>query len=524
MIRGISVQLPCLLLTLSIPTAAAPASDFVDSLAPGPGRDSPRFPRWQLAELKSPGIAAHRVELPPTRSLDIQGDSNAGTSSGFKKIGYVEPFDKQLLPAWPLRRRENDGSVAHVEFRSVGACGLRLRFENFDPGARIELRFYDPAGATVLGPFRSPHPDEDGGWWSPTIFGDTAGVELYAPKGIKDAGEAPDVTKVAFIAQGCNTTPGTALSCHNDVVCYPDWDDDQARAVALIYFVHGSGCAQCTGALLNRNPGDLSPLFMTANHCISAASEADSIEVYWFYETSSCNGSPPATPANQPRNLGSLRLKRYTEADWTLLGLYEPPVSGVRYLGWDANEWEYGEPATGVHHPHGTFKRISFGESRGKSEHTFCDSSGANCFEARVRRVRYTSGTTEPGSSGSPIFDGNRRMRGTLTGGEDGCPDVDQYYGRFYLAWDHLRYYMGDADIASPVYVDGSAAGDPGNDGNTERGTRTQPFNTVHEASYAVRSNDEVLIESGNYDEQFTIWRPMILKRRGASGVVQIGE
>jgi len=294
--------------------------------------------------------------------------------------------------------------------------------------------------------------------------------------------------------------------------------------VALIYFVSGSSCGQCTGALLNRNPGDWSPLFMTANHCISRASEADSIEVYWFYETPSCNGTPPATPAGQPRNLGSLLLKRYTEADWTLLGLYEPPVSGVWYLGWDANEWEYGETATGIHHPVGTFKRISFGESRGNWSPTFCDSSGANCFESHSRRIRYTSGTTEPGSSGSPIFDANQRVRGTLSGGSDGCPDVSKYYGRFYLAWDNLRYYMGEPDIASPMYVDGAVVGDSGNNGNTERGTAAQPFNTVHEASYAVRSNDEVLIEPGNYNEQFTIWRPMTLNRSGAGGVVQIGQ
>ena len=104
-------------------------------------------------------------------------------------------------------------------------------------------------------------------------------------------------------------------------------------------------------------------------------------------------------------------------------------------------------------------------------------------------------------------------MRGTLTGGEDGCPNVTEYYGRFYLGWDHLRYYMGEPDIASPVCVDGGVAGDLGVNGNTERGTAAQPFNTVHEASYAVRSNDEILIEPGDYDEQLTIWRPITLKR-----------
>ncbi|MGD2110338.1 MAG: hypothetical protein PVI86_13235 [Phycisphaerae bacterium] len=513
------------LVTLFTVTATASAGDFVDGRGPDPGRETPRLPRWQQAELNSPEIVAQEVNLPPTRSLEIQPESTEGVPSDSEKIGYVEPFDKRLLPAWPFRRHDNQSAVAHVEFRSDGACGLRLRLENFDPGARTELRFYDPAGTTVLGPFRTPRLDEEGGWWSPTIFGDTIGVELYAPDGIDNPEQAPEVTEVAFLEGGtCIWAGGTTLGCHNDVVCHADWDDNEARAVALIYFVSGSTCHRCTGALLNRNPDDLSPLFMTANHCISSAGEADSVEVYWFYETPSCNGTPPTTPATQPRNLGSLRLKRYSAADWTLLGLYEPPVSGVYYLGWDANDWEYGETATGVHHPRGTFKRISFGESRGSSERTFCDSSGTVCHDAEVRRVRYTNGTTEPGSSGSPIFDGSRRVRGTLTGGDNDCPNVSKYYGRFYLAWDHLRYYMGEADIASPVYVNSAVAGDPGNNGNSERGTAAQPFNTVHEASYAVRSNDELLIEPGNYDERFTIWRPMTLNRSGSSGAVEIGQ
>jgi hypothetical protein len=514
----------CHLPALGILAVAAFGGDFVDSLGPTPGRDRARIPSWQHAELKSPRIAADKVVLPPTRSLETQLDSATGASTDSEKIGYVEPFDRQLLPAWPFKPGENHSAVARVEFRSDGACGLRLRFEDFDRDSRIELRLHDSNGASVLGPFAAPPLDEDGGWWSPTIFGDTIGVEVYAPDGVEHSSEAPEVTKVAFLAGTCIWSAGTLLNCHNDVVCHSDWDDGEARGVALIYFVSGSSCGRCTGALLNRNPGDRSPLFMTANHCISTAGEADSVEVYWFYETPSCDGTPPTTPANQPRSLGSLRLKRYSGADWTLLGLYEPPVSDVWYLGWDANEWEYGETATGVHHPRGSFKRISFGESRGASERTFCDSSGASCFDARVRRVRYTSGTTEPGSSGSPIFDGSRRVRGSLSGGDDDCPNVSKYYGRFYLAWDNLRYYMGEADIASPVYVDGSVAGDPGNNGNTERGTPAQPFNTVHEASYAVRSDDEILIEPGNYNEQFTIWRPVALKRSGASGVVQIGQ
>ena len=111
MTRGVLVRWLSYLPTLSIVTAAALGGDFVDSRGPAPGRDSPQLPLWQAAQLKSPEIAAHRVDFPPTRPLDIQRDSNADTSSGFKKIGYVEPFDKQLLPTWPFELRESQSSA-----------------------------------------------------------------------------------------------------------------------------------------------------------------------------------------------------------------------------------------------------------------------------------------------------------------------------------------------------------------------------------------------------------------------------
>jgi len=199
--RKAPVQSARLVAILTILTAAAFGGDFVDSRGPDPARDGARFPLWQLAELKAPKLAAHTVDLPPTRSPDIQADRAAEESTDFQKIGYVVPFDKQLLPDWPFKAREDRSAVAHVEFRSAGACGLRLRFENFAPETRIELRFHDANGGDVLGPFSAPRMDEDGGWWSPTIFGDTIGVELYAPEGLEHAAEAPEVTKVAFIAE-----------------------------------------------------------------------------------------------------------------------------------------------------------------------------------------------------------------------------------------------------------------------------------------------------------------------------------
>jgi hypothetical protein len=117
-------------------------------------------------------------------------------------------------------------------------------------------------------------------------------------------------------------------------------------------------------------------------------------------------------------------------------------------------------------------------------------------------------------------MDGARRVRGTLTGGPaDDCTIAR--YGRFSDAFGNLRWYLWE--VPSTIYVNRGVPGDPGNNGSSERGTSANPFNTVYEGTFCVPRNGTVRIRPGNYNERFTLWRPMQLERDGASGVVVIG-
>jgi len=49
--------------------------------------------------------------------------------------------------------------------------------------------------------------------------------------------------------------------------------------------------------------------------------------------------------------------------------------------------------------------------------------------------VGFDNGTTEGGSSGSPLFDQNRRVIGQLHGGLRGCAPITKHYGRFNVSW-----------------------------------------------------------------------------------------
>jgi hypothetical protein len=270
-----------------------------------------------------------------------------------------------------------------------------------------------------------------------------------------------------------------------------------------------AGGGRCTGALLNRSPSDGAPLVMTANHCVGTQTAAASTAFVWNFQNSVCNGVPPDWN-DLPRSDGSLLLRAYPDSDWNLLGLYEPAGSST-FLGWDSGFWVSFGDATGIHHPSGTFKKISFGENLGALYGQYCDDQGENCFWAHVWNVPWDTGATAPGSSGSPVMDTSRRVRGTLTGGPGLCSG---HYGRFEMAFDDLEPFI--YNMADPVYVQATYVG-------FERGTSSEPFNRVYEASFCVREGHTLQIRPGTYPDRCTIWRPMTLRRFGTSGVVRIG-
>ena len=78
---------------------------------------------------------------------------------------------------------------------------------------------------------------------------------------------------------------------------------------------------------------------------------------------------------------------------------------------------------------------------------------------------QWEEGVTEPGSSGSPLFDQNHRVIGQLYGGLAACSGTSDngqydYYGRFGVSWDgssasnRLRDWL-DPSGSNPDFIDG---------------------------------------------------------------------
>lgn len=465
-------------------------------------------------DLAAPNIPALQIELPPTVEPVQREETECD------EVGYIRPASVNVgaaLGAAVWHDLPDGGQAARIELRSPDATGLRVELTNIGD---LELRVYAPDSLAAFGPYTHPRLTEDGTWWSTVIFGESLGLEFRRRPATALPKPLPEIRSIVYLytpfsSLGGGPPPGT---CDPDISCYPMWVNSvEDLAVGYMLFNCGSdGCGACTGALLNRNPSDpsgyVSPTFMTARHCIGDQAAADTLNVIWDFKTATCDGTAP-DPNTLPRNTGSLLLKTTILSEWTLLGLYDADLSG-NYLGWDSAYLGNFSPTTGVHHGANQPKRICFGMKQ--SEET--------CLGALFEYgVQYTTGRTIPGASGSPLFDASRRVRGTLSCDNRDCPpDAYSEYGRFDTAFPILRWHL--YQMANPTYVNGAVAGDPGNDGDSERGTQANPFNTVYEATFCVPTGGDVMIAPRSYNEQFTLWRPMTLKRSGSSGVVTIGQ
>jgi len=123
------------------------------------------------------------------------------------------------------------------------------------------------------------------------------------------------------------------FTCHVDVTCIADADVTQdALAVARMIFTDTGKTFVCSGSLLADRPHSLTPLFATANHCISRQEVASTLETWFFYQTQLCNSATPQSPARL--SLGATLLMANFDTDFTLLQLNESaPAGTVKFRG-----------------------------------------------------------------------------------------------------------------------------------------------------------------------------------------------
>jgi hypothetical protein len=389
------------------------------------------------------GVAVTDVPAVTLERLDtealLQEDLKAATvrNEKIQRVGIGRKVDVTAADgdwyALPGGRNLWVGEVA-----SIGAVRMRLHFAGVRLPRGAELAVYpvDADGNKRRGADDPVFFDAGSAavsFWTGDLSGDRLRIEYLQPRARKSA-ELPfrvDGLQHLYLDPTDPSLEGylkAAGNCHNDVTCFAAWATI-AKSVARITFVSGGSTFLCTGQLMNAQNSDLTPYFLTANHCVSTSTVAGTVKAYWFYQTSTCNGAAPSL-ASSPTSTGATLLSTGASSDYTLLMLEGGLPSGTAWTGWTSAAVADGTASTGIHHPSGDYKRISFGN---KASNTTC--GGANHV-----RINWTSGVTEGGSSGSGIWrNDTQQLFGQLHCGTSACGNVtNDDYGAFSSTYPNI--------------------------------------------------------------------------------------
>lgn len=355
------------------------------------------------------------------------------------RIGIVRDFPEEVTLAAAKSRVGqwvvlDDGShVWRLTVRSEGAVGVRVRLDGVELPAGGELSVFATEDPTqTRGPYTSAGLKGRKAFWTGAVFSGCVTLECHVPAGVSPGQVAFRVAKIAHIYRD-PTRVAKEGSCHNDVTCFPAWAE-AANGVAGIGSFNYNDYIWCTGCLLNDlDNSTWVDYFMTANHCVGNQSEADDTEFYWFFQTATCNGIPPNIASVQTTDGGADYLAGqvyFPGSDFAFLRLREPPPGGVSYRGWTTEGPVGSETLTCIHHPDGNYKRISF-----------CT---LDDIDTNYWIVKYSSGVTEAGSSGAPLFNASGEFIGQLYGGQSSCanPAGTDDFGRFDVAYGVIGSWL----------------------------------------------------------------------------------
>ena len=456
------------------------------------------WPRWarvcvgMLAGLWAGAVAAQAPQAPRVTTIQLPPQAAASSRSAVAEVEAIRLGGGPLRVAYPrevgalatapalaqqLRwdTTPEGGRVAAVALTSPQALGLRLGLVVDRLPANALLRFYAPGdtqvqhqvtGAEVLALLarnREAGDTTEAGrtYWGPLGWGDTWTVELLLPPGASAADMAVSLPRVAHFFLSADEMDGTvastrAASCEIDMSCHTSTWAETANSVAKLSYIEGGYAYVCTGTLMADRAGSRTPYFLSAYHCVNNQTVASTVETRWFYRSASCNGSSTSPLATTVTG-GAALLYASASTDTSFMRLNRAAPSGATFANWTSSLATNGSSITALHHPRGGLQKISFGQVAGYESCTADDSEGyyscndASSSTGNYLSVRWSSGITEGGSSGSGIWlkDGSGKpyLVGTLRGGTSSCGyNGTDTYGRFDLAYQAaLSTWLGGA-------------------------------------------------------------------------------
>ena len=383
------------------------------------------------------------------------------------RFSVLLPVNANLLNSGNWIELPDGRWIWRLMIRTDGALATSLYFDDFNLSEGVKLFLYDESGKQVKGSFTTLNNHKSRLFATELIYGNSVILELNCPS-FSD-GSSLNISDLAYAYRDVPRYDieigfGGSDFCEVNIGCNPEginWQDEKNGVVRIQVKVSGSGY-WCSGSLVNNVRNDHTPYVLTADHCAfqaghyATAADLNQWIFYFNYESPTCE-NPPVQPTLKSMT-GAAKMAQggnrgSTGSDFYLLQLNNsiPNEYNPYFIGWSA-EMDQSSSGVSIHHPQGDIKKISTYNTT--LETVSLPGTGSGLLSHW--KVFWTEtdngwGVTEPGSSGSPIFNEQGKIIGTLTGGFAACessgnygPDKPDYYGKFSYHW----FSNGNSDTA----------------------------------------------------------------------------
>lgn len=349
----------------------------------------------------------------------------------------------------------DEGRVWTMRFHSANAKSLNFIFNDFYLPDGAELYIVNADQTVLYGPVTSTCIPKDGFFMTDMIAGDDVFIHLFEPS--ESIGQSRlNIKKVVHAYRGVSVdkkgmlrSSSDLLPCHNNVACFPEWEME-SRAVALVLLANGTSL--CSGASVMPADYSFRPYFLSAFHCVDinmfspgilSPEEINDAE-HWMFKFGYLERCGNSYISQGTSFNGAVFKAGYCNTDFVLMELNSNPgnTSSTTWLGWNRSG---ATPLSGayIHHPLGEPMKISFDTESLSMNDTILnwhDQQGV-LFPASPINTHWVTvlddGVVQNGSSGSPLFDENKRVIGQLHGGKkESCSyGVEKYSGAFHKSW-----------------------------------------------------------------------------------------
>ncbi len=406
---------------------------------------------WELGLAALPAdIILEEIDLSGIYQEDLINDRDKSLPW---RYGIERPLnlDMSELGVWTVL--DNGDRIWRARIVSRNALNLSINFSDFylPVGASIHL-FNDDLNDVVTSRTSGSSSEVTpfGSWF---INGESINIEYFELantqenvklkiSGIIHGYRLGNLNKFLEGQRGLNDSG----DCNYDVNCpvgvdFDTYKEEVKKAVALLNLGNGF---LCSAALINNTDQDKRPYLLTANHCLEGSSPALwSVRFNWMSPAPVCALSEDSEDLQTNFTLSGSVLRAKNElSDFALVEmLTEIPQSwDVSFAGWDRTD-DLPDFEVGIHHPNGDIMKIARDDSGAVHE----NADGAEVWLVGGVSTGFGDGweigTTESGSSGSPLFNQNGLIIGQLYAGNSFCEENENnndydVYGRFATSWD----------------------------------------------------------------------------------------